>query len=66
MSRLVASLMLLSLLVMVGMVNTLPGRPCPDGMVEKCNGSNWECVKEKREELDAPNAHKTKRGEYKL
>jgi len=62
MSRLVSSLMLLSLMVMV--VKTAD---CPDGLVRKsysCGGGcrRWGCAKEKREALDAPMAHKTKRG----
>ena len=73
MSRLLSSLMLLSLMVL--MVNTMPKERCgPDGEGEKMMVmGNMECIMpgdkpgerpEKREALDAPMAQRTKRGEH--
>merc|ERR1712112_370607 len=73
MSRLVSSLMLLSLMVMVVVVNTKPepwfsNNECPDCYVwDKSHGGGCRFVESaqcrlKREALDAPMAHKTKRG----
>merc|ERR1712243_218571 len=77
MSRLVSSLMLLSLMVMVVVVNTKPEpRECPRGFTR--TSDNKECEKipchpnchidlgenpfQFKREADAPMAHKTKRG----
>ena len=69
MSRLLSSLMLLSLMVL--MVNTMPKERCgPDDEGEKIMVmGNMECIMpgerpEKREALDAPMAQRTERGEH--
>merc|ERR1719308_452424 len=67
MSRLVSFLMLLSLMVMVVVVNTTwdPKFECPECYVQTSNGcvfvESSQC-RLKREALDDPMAHKTKRG----
>ena len=67
MSGLVSFLMLLVMLVIV---NTMPGRPTfkkkLHGMVRKLIRWYSECVKKKRKTLDVPMAHKTKRGELRV
>ena len=70
MSRLVPFLMLLSLMVMVVVV-AHPGNGCPAGWEPTGPamgpGTGWKtCVpsKGKREALDGPMTHKTKRGEF--